>query len=237
MNGLLEFFQENYFTSLGIIVLGVAGVKIGLQQRKNIPLLKFLPAYFIISVIQSLFNCLNFFKWERAELEALYAANNYIILLFIICEAIIFGHLFIHILKNKLIKQSLKIFTAIFPAVVVLLSFYIPTAHELFTIAYIAEAALLAIPSAWYFYELVKTPPELNPAIDPRFWVVTGLSFLLIVTLPYIVIQDYIAETDTRLFDKLQTLVYFAYCLFFSFIIKGYMCISKNPTVLTSTTK
>ena len=227
MNELIEFFQENYYTSLGVIVLGLIGINIGVKQRKKVLLLKF-SHYLFLSVIQSLFNCLLFFKWNRSQLLIIYEVNNYIILVFIICEVLIFGSLFLHVLKNKILKKCINIFQFLFPILIVSLIILVPISHKLFTAVYLAEAIFLIVPCSWYFIEMIREPVSLSPSSNSSFWVITGISFLLIVTLPYILIQDYIAEVNTRLFDKLQTLIYFAYCLFFAFIIKAYICESDN---------
>lgn len=224
MKYLFEFFNENYYTSLILILLAIVAIRISVRNRKENNLLKFIPAYLIFSVFQSLFNFLVILDLSYEFREACYKINNYIILSFVVFEAFVFGNLFAHIITSKVAKKIIQGATRIFPIAITLTVISNKVDHQLFTAIYLAETGFLLIPCIIYYIEVLGGGSDYKVPDQTTFWIITGLTSFLVTTLPYVTIQDYIFKVNNKLFDQLQTLIYLPYCIFFLLIIKAYKC-------------
>ena len=75
------------------------------------------------------------------------------------------------------------------------------------TIVYTLESAILLIPSLFYYFQLFTKPPTINLIKESSFWVVTGIFFSMICSLPYCIIENYLRkinfEVATQLFSIL----------------------------------
>ena len=224
MAKLMDFFRENYYTSLLLIVTGLAAIQIAFKYRKKFPILKFIPLYLCVSVFQSLFNCLIFLNWHSDLKYWLFDVNNYIILIFIALETTIFGNFLSASISNRILKRSIRAFQIPLLMFFGYLLLFSPLDHRQFTIAYTVETCYLIVPCLFYYYEILRKVLYFNPLYEPSFWVITGLTLFLLTTLPYTMIQDYIARVYDTLFNRLQTLFYISYSLFFGLIIRAYLC-------------
>lgn len=86
------------------------------------------------------------------------------------------------------------------------------------------QAISLLIPSIFYYLEIFESKPILNLLHDSSFWVVTGLSFFMISTLPFSLLLNSFRKSNPGVFFKLFTLFYFFYIILFSMIIRAYLC-------------
>jgi hypothetical protein len=86
------------------------------------------------------------------------------------------------------------------------------------------QAIGLLIPSIFYYLEIFESKPILNLLNDSTFWVVTGLSFFMISTLPFSLLLNSFRKSNPSVFFKLFTLFYFFYIILFSMIIRAYLC-------------
>jgi hypothetical protein len=82
----------------------------------------------------------------------------------------------------------------------------------------------LLIPCAFYYTEIFRLKPNLQLAQEPSFWVVTGLSFVLICTFPLSLCINYLYQTNKIVYSNLYSIFYIFYFLLFLMIIRGHLC-------------
>lgn len=88
----------------------------------------------------------------------------------------------------------------------------------------IVNSVCIAIPCFFYFREIFKSPPLTNLIHQPAFWIVSGFLFMVVCTLPFYLLQDYIYENMFYLFDQMYVLNNVFYCLLFLLISKAFLC-------------
>ncbi|MBL0057306.1 MAG: hypothetical protein IPP31_14275 [Chitinophagaceae bacterium] len=83
-----------------------------------------------------------------------------------------------------------------------------------------------------YYYSLFKTPPNSVLIHNPAFWIINGVFFGMITTIPINFSGDLFFKVgnveNVQLFKKLGSLSYITMHLFF---IKGYLCIIRPHKV------
>ena len=89
---------------------------------------------------------------------------------------------------------------------------------------FIIQALSLLIPCVLYYTNLFKGEPTLNLLNEPSFWIVTGLSFFMICTLPYSFFIDYLLKTDFIVYRHLFSIFHIFYILLFIMIIRAHLC-------------
>lgn len=223
-----------FFTEAMLVILLFAALWISLKNRKRHAEMKFFPFYiaFLLIVFISLYANIYSEKIWNYSITT-FNFHHYIDYISTLFELFVFIHFFVHVISNRWFKKFI-IFIAILFTIYYLAelvyddrftrSISKTTQSRVYTI----QSLVLLIPCIRYFYELFKHPPILNLKQEPSFWIVTGLSFFIISTLPYSLIENYLRKNHLYLMTALYSVFYIFYIILISMIIRAYTCNPKK---------
>lgn len=161
---------------------------------------------------------------------------NYSNILIALTELLVYFYFFNTILPYNKIKKIIKILAVFF--VIIIIS-YITTEFSFLTnrLSYITyligaiEFIFLLPPSLFYFYKILTVNSEIALLKRPTFWIVTGIFFYSLISIPYYLINRYVAFSHIQLWFVLQASLYnIPFAFNFAFLIKAFLC--KKPLTI-----
>jgi hypothetical protein len=153
-------------------------------------------------------------------------------------ELLIYYYFFIQVIKTKAVINALRIFRLIF---ITLVSIYVITKFDFISnrysyISYLlgaSEFLLLLPPCFVYYYELLKHDQSLifNLYERPSFWIITGIFFYSVTTMPYFLINKFMADNHSE-YVRLMGFLFFylPFSINFIFLSKAFIC-KKTLTI------
>ena len=230
MNGLIDFWVNDYFTDLCLTIALFILLFASLGKGRRHSQFKYFPLYFGSFILLQAVNYSFYFDdiggFSRKQVAWL---GRYIDCVVTIIEYFAFTYFFVAVLKTRrtihVVKASFIILSilCLFLAISDTMSKHIMT-YSSISIIYMAELIGLAMFCFFYFHELFKTPPKAFLVQDPNFWTVTGLTFYSICTIPATVILNYFVQTNYLLYAKLFTIIHIFYLILFFMLIKSFYC-------------
>lgn len=151
-------------------------------------------------------------------------------------ELLVYFYFFRKILKVNKIKKILTCLTVLYSLIVII---YITTKFGFITTRYdynaliigATEFVFLLIPCVYYFLQLFKLNSSVRLTERPSFWIVTGIFFFSLISIPYYLLSRYFKNTQyelKNLFDAV--LIYIPFTANFLFLIKAFLC-KKTLTI------
>ncbi len=236
MNGLLQFWINDYFTDLILTLTLIVVFVLSITKGKKHPQFKYFPVYFLSFLILQFFNYSYFIPDADSTLRNTIARTGYYIdWMVTIIEYFAFTYFFFSInnnsLKRKVIKWSFIIVT-------LLASFFVlndvltksKLSYNSISATYVLESISLILFCYLYFHELFTKFQKTNLLQDTNFWTVTGLTFYSICTLPTTLVLNYYITIDYLFYAKIFTIIHVFYLLLFVLIIKSFSC--KTPKLI-----
>jgi len=217
MDALFQSFKINYYVTLVMYTTAIVGVIISVRKRKKFPILRFFPIYFTLSLVQSSISELYNLGLLGFDHKVVNASIN----VFVCFEFFVITNFFFKLRLSRGIQRTIIILFVVFYTFTIgiwttKISFF-ASPYEI----YILEA-LFTIPlSLTYFFFLFKDPPTKELVRDFTFWISTGILFYFTITLPFFLVW---LRIDEKVYYLLYTINYLSYAIFFSLIIKGYLC-------------
>ena len=230
MEELNKYLGDSLYTQLLSFSASIIGLYISLRKSQGI--FKWFSLYFFCySFSQILFFLGNFFAIQEMKniVNNISIYSDYV---FTLIEFSIFMRFFNLAIEGK-IKFLLMVIEICFLTVTLYLFlanfnpngiFFISTLEKIFLL----ESLLLLIPCIIYFVQIFNSIKPFPLIQDGFFWVVTGLTFFLISTLPFSYLMNYLRKENSEIYMYLYSIVYLFYCLLFMMIIRGILC--KLPT-------
>lgn len=228
MNQLIDFFQENYFTSFICLWISVLGLIISILNRKRHEILKYFPYYFLAHILVNISFSIHDAYFSESRLHStLLNLNAFVDYALTIMEFLVF----IYVFEKTVIQKSkfLKAIRVLFLALCLFLLFQDlfryrtlsqSTLHNVFTL----QASFLIIACITYYLQIFRLPPHIKLREDPIFWIATGIVFFMICTLPLSLTINYIRTSSMLLYQQLFPIFYIFYCLLFLMIINAFLC-------------
>lgn len=236
MNGLLQFWINDYFTDLLLTLTLVLVLVLSLTKGKKYSQYKYFPFYFFSFLMLQFFNYSYFVPTNDTSLRnAIGRAGYYIDWTVTIIEYFAFTYFFHSIncnpKKKKIIKWSFVIVTTLAASVVFNDILNKPRlSYNSISTTYVLESLSLMLFCFLYFHELFTKFQKTNLLQDANFWTVTGLTFYSICTLPTTLVLNYYIKIDYLFYAKIFTIIHVFYLLLFALIIKSFSC--KTPKLI-----
>ena len=231
MEALLNHFSSQFYTDLIVFILAIIALSISIINRDKHYLLRLFPYYFIayIILILILFIHTIFFldsPLSQKMMQNIDGCSDYI---FTLIEFVIFMHFLYNIISSTKRKKIMIFLIILFLVLYVFyfakdLLIYRIIRPDTVTIVYTLESTILLIPSLFYYFQLFTKPPTINLIKESSFWVVTGIFFSMICSLPYCIIENYMRKNNFEVATQLFSIFYVLYSLLFLMIIKAYSC-------------
>jgi hypothetical protein len=229
-SSLIEHIQSRYYVQVILFFVELTALVFGLRLIKKDKIARLFVFYisfdFLIMLISFYLISINFSK----SYGYLYNITNTLIA---ICELLIYYYFFSRTISNKRIKSLLILFSIFF---ILLAIIYISTKFSFITsrksyAAYIIgaiEFILLLPPCILYFRELLKKNSPINLFERPSFWIVTGIFFYSLISIPFYLSFNYFMKINhSQILIIGSTFYYIPIIINFLFLIKAFTC--KNP--------
>ena len=214
-----------------LYITAISGLVVSIVKRKKHRILKNFPLYFSFFLCVLISGDIYEFFLPKAK----FRLDMYIDYFFTLAELIIFSDFFYKILISSISKKTIKIFTRLFIvfsliSVITNVHFYNMISQNTRNRIYTTEAIILIIFCIFYYFEIFKHSVYPNLINEPSFWIVTGLSFFMICTLPYSLMEIYLLKNFKSIGFQLYTIFYVFYILLFLMIITAFAC-KKNKAI------
>jgi hypothetical protein len=226
MKDLWLYWGKTFFIEpLGLIVC-FSGLAVSIQSKNR--KFRYFPFYFALYSLTGILICVWFFL-DGSRRHLCGVITRFTDHLFTWCEFFIFLSFMNENSQSLLLKKTvgpmLYSFSIFF--VFITLKDYLIVGRlirETRNLAYTIEAILLIISGIFFFKSYFEELSKVDILKDSSFWIITGILFFTICTLPYSFLESYIRHNDYRLFEATYSIFYFFYVLLFLMIIKGLLC-------------
>jgi hypothetical protein len=227
MDELLKYWKEHFYTEVVSYILAIVGFFISLRRNKLYPKLKplsfFFLAYFLdVSFIYGIVATVSdphLIDWGVGLADFIDTIIEFLVFVFVIKN---------HTVSIR-ISKALKSLLFLFPGIAIVYFLYYIMKNDrpnqfflqnIFTI----QASFLIVASVLYYVDVFKKEPKSNLISEPSFWVVTGLAFFMLSTLPFSILGLYLIKINYVLYSHLFSIFEVFYWILFLMIIKAYFC-------------
>jgi hypothetical protein len=186
---LFNRWLKNYFLDPLSALTALVGCIIFISKVPKKNELYIFAYYFIAYVFLKLIFFVTLASYGTPFYRTGIEIDRFVDYIFTLFEFLIFFLFFKKVLYNNNYKRILAIICYSFMLIGCSILFYdsyafrkssLISSYLLFNI----QATSLLIPCAFYYLEIFKSKPTVDVLREPSFWVVTGLSFFMISTLP-----------------------------------------------------
>jgi hypothetical protein len=226
---LFYYWSLSYYTIPAATLMALTGGIIFLVKKRTKTSTYLFVYYFAAYVILSLIYSVSVLFSTKSLHHIVVRIERFTDFSFTLFEFLIFYIFFQETLRTNIHKKLLVIVAFVFFIVGVSLLIYLAflfEASQLWPVHFLynLQAVSLLIPCAFYYTEIFKRKPDLHLAQEPSFWVVTGLSFVLICTFPLSLCINYLYQTNKIIYSNFYSIFYIFYFLLFLMIIQGHLC-------------
>ena len=222
MEDFLKYLSDSFYTPLITILIALGGFIFSLRNSEGI--LKIFTYYFLGFVFLQGF----YFIGVPNSLDKNPFLSTIIDFIFTIFEFFIFIRFFWEIFPPN-IRRFLIVLSFFFT---LSCSYYF--VQDLYKsrglslasleVVFIIESISLLIPCVIYYVRMfnLNEPEPLQK--DKYFWIITGLCFFILSTLPFSYLMNYLRTEQMEIYKNLYSIVYLFYCLLFIMIVKAILC-------------
>lgn len=225
---LIQSWQNEYYTDLVLFIIELSTLVICLKHSRKSIIGKLFILYLSIDIF---FVLLHYILYIQKNISynkfTFYSISNVIIS---IIELFVYYNFFYRILNNRVFKTLSPIIVLTYT---VLALIYITTRFEFFSnrISYNSflltslEFALLIPPCILYYREIFNNFNPLPLTKRPSFWIITGIFFYTLISIPYFLLTVYFSESNLKYMGILNSLLFnFPFAVNFIFISKAVLC-------------
>lgn len=232
---IIEKFQRYYYSEFLMFIAELAALIIGLLYVRKDKIGRFFLAYiaFELSILLTDF----YFLADNRLSQKFY---NYFIYttnsLIAYVELLVYFHYFRKLLHGNRIKKILTVLTIIYSLLIIILittkfSFITNRYYYLAYITGAIEFVFMLVPCVYYFIQLFKTSSSFRLTERPSFWIVTGIFFFSLISIPYYLLNRYFFNSQFELRKLFNAILYYTpFTANFIFLIKAFLC-KKTLTI------
>jgi hypothetical protein len=227
MDNFIRYISKDYYTDFIHFLVCIVALTVSIKLKDRHPRLKVFQFYFagfIMLKVEALYlvglNLSRINATISEHLDYLFTIFEYVCMAFFIKTAI-----------ESFLKNIVNLISLVF---------YILSGYLYYTeliqkgspvmvlnTLYTLQAVCLITCCTLYYINLFKSRAR-NLTEEPAFWIVNGMVFFMLSTLPYSVLLNYIWETERKMWALYFSIFYIFYIIFFAMIIRGYLCKPKN---------
>lgn len=226
---LLTYFAAKSYGDLLIAIFELIVILIGLiyvrKQKAGIYFLAYLIFDFIISVCDVYVELSPSFS--RRDSRIFIGYTNVLIAM---AELLAYTYFFSKIIQSKFAIKLIKLFLGIFVLVIILFvitrySFLTQRYYYMTNVIATLEFLFLIPPCMAYFFELFKNDVSQNLHERPSFWIVTGIFFYSVISIPYFMIDRFLNENRSDYWTMTYVLFFcIPFCINFMFLARAFLC-------------
>lgn len=233
LNSLIQSLKNSYYTGALLLVCLIIALIFAIKYYRkekvnNFFIIYILYTFLLSDVVFQLFKFLFPLKGNDATffLEVLN-------IVFAQIEFIVFSYFFKIIIENKYFKNAIPIvqiiFSILFFSLIIRIFFWeieIKTLRE-FSYYFNAIEFFIFLPFClFYFYELLTKQLASITYLtkSPSFWIITGLFFYVIVSLPFLIIGNSLFINNKILYSISGSIHYISFSFFLICLTKAFAC-------------
>ena len=228
---LIENFSKYYYTPLLMLIVEATALVIAIIYIRKTKIGKVFIFYIAFDFCILIIDCfLMSYPGISQKFISYFQDTTNTLIAYI--ELLVYFYFFRKILEGNKIKKNLTRLVVIYSVVIII---FFTTKFGFVTnrygyIAYITgaiEFIFLLVPCVYYFLHLFKSNSLLRLTDRPSFWIVTGIFFFSLISIPYYLLSRYFFSTqyEFRLFNAV--FYYIPFTANFIFLIKAFSC--KKP--------
>ena len=164
---------------------------------------------------------------SRNKTAILHTGNT----LFELIEFFVFYYFFQQIIKSNFARSVMKLSLISLLSLSILFIVKISDQNfskeqiiRLSTFIWSVKFFLLLVPILAYFFEIFRTDPLKDISQSPSLWIISGLFFYTLATLPFILISEFLFESDKPLYYLMFSIHFLSLSFLFLTIIKAFTC-------------
>ena len=224
MDDLRNYLENSYYTVVISFILVSIAIYVSISKWEKGSVYNFLLALLVSYVLVhfvSMFDIATYHAFDPAMARTFYILE----IIHTILELFIFSNIVQKSLQNIKLKKFITIIQITFMVYVIIAIWLKENTWrlenkfllQLFT----TQAIMLIIACIIYYVDLFNTEPVNRLIEQQSFWIITGVTFLMLGSLPF----SFFAMTitlGTKLYANLYSIFNVLYCLLFVMIIKSY---------------
>lgn len=186
--------------------------------------------YILIDFLISLFDyyLMYFSETPEKNYNLIFFSNTWVSAV----ELCVYYYYFFQVIQNGIVKQAMKIlliaFAFFFIVIIIFKPYKTNSPRYISEIIGATEFLFLLLPCFTYYFELLSTKASEDLFKRPSFWIVTGIFFYSIVSIPYYLIGNFLYVNNYHLRFELRLLMfYIPFSISFLFLTKAFLC--KKP--------
>jgi hypothetical protein len=219
---MLQYFQNNYYTDAIGFGLAIVGLILPLYTKSKNKSLHIFRTYFGSYILLKL---MGYATVALSNNKGIYPSFEFVSTYCDFCFTILEYFVFSFFLRQYVQANTWTIINSLFILTIFAILLRSSGNHWADTELLFTSQAILLIPLCIsYFTNLLNTKIHLKLLNEPSFWVVTGVSFFMVCTLPYSLFIGYLRKNNVDLYIDLYSIFFVFYIILFSMIIKAQLC-------------
>lgn len=201
---------QYYFIALSVI----AGF-IALAQKRISSYLWLFPFFLMFTLVVEIVG------WQLSEK----AKNNADLYNFFSLSAFAYYmSLIMEVIYSRRAKKMILIVMTLYIIISLINILFIQKINAFHTMTYSIGCFLIVVISIYYFYELLQVPRSIDLKKEPAFWIVAGLLFFYICTLPILGVLNYLFSIPGVIARSLEQIISILNVLLYSLFTIGFLC-------------
>lgn len=232
---LLQHFQDTYYTEVLMLCVELTALICGLIYIRKYLLGRYFIFYIAVDLSILLF-CWYLILKPGVDTKLTSRIVNTCNVIISLTELFVYFLFFRLLLSNERIKKIISILVIVYTFLVIL---YLITMFDFITnrlryVTYLLGVLefLILIPLCFAFYhQILKTESKLKLFERPSFWIVTGVFFYALISIPYYLLEPSINEYGHQSKYILNALLFhLPFTFHFAFLTKAFLC-KKTLTI------
>jgi hypothetical protein len=201
---------QYYFIAVSMI----AGF-IALMQKRITNLLWLFPFFLMLTLVVEIIG------WQLSEK----VQNNADLYNFFSLSAFTYYmSLIIEVVHSKKAKRAILMVMTLYVIISLVNILFVQKIDNFHTMTYSIGCLLIVVVSIYYFYELLQVPRSIDLKREPAFWIVAGLLFFYICTLPILGVLNYLFSIPGVIGRSLEQIISILNVLLYSLFTIGFLC-------------
>jgi hypothetical protein len=226
---LIEEFEKRYYGDLIMAFFEVIAIITGLlyvrKDKSGVFFLIYLIFDFSVLFSYYYIKATNLISGKELSI-AVNIANSLIFFL----ALLIYYHFFFLTIQNSFVHRILKLLKVVFIIIIII---FVTTEFKFMTtrhsyVSYmicVTGFLFLIIPCFVYYYELFRNDPSINLYQRPSFWIVTGIFFYSVTSIPYFLINRFVFESHYENAFLINLFLFNLPCIInFIFLTIAFLC-------------
>ena len=226
---LIKFFAGKSYGDLVMPFFELIAIAMGLffvrKQKLGVFFLAYLAFDFCMGVCDHYVELSP--NFSKQEIFLFVGHTN---LLIALVELYIYFYFFSKVLRNKMVNRLMKIVAAGFTLIIIIFTttrfdFLTERFYYITNLIGVIELLLLIPPCLIYFHELFSNDLTVNLYQRPSFWIVTGVFFYAVISVPYYLVDRFLTDNRSN-YSSLMFLLFFSipFSVNFIFLTKAFLC-------------